>query len=422
NVKLNEFEGGLHSRVLALQSKWRAVWHMSVDRKKRLQDAYETLLEIESFKNFDFDLWRLRYLNWIQSQKFRVTDFFRRQDKDSDGFLDREQFVSGMLKSKFPTTRTELNAVFDMFDNRKRGLIEYKNFVDAVKTDRRNQAKSSSHKAQSDMELIHAEIERELSTCQCRQPFTAEWIDEGKYMFGEKRKLCLVRYLNKTVMVRVGGGWVTLEEFVEQNDPCRGKGRTNLEYHEHSPRPQTSTPNNSYTVRPGSASGRTSPFPTGVRRRPNDTGYASSNSSGSNDSSLRRSRIATSMMNLASNLSLSLGPATETFGSSGNLNRTKRLSNSSSNLSGRKTPTPLSLSSNRRLYSFTPRATTPTVAFGTSIKSRPTTPSISPRTTSTPPRASISTPTKMGMSQATLGPPRQRRLPSTPQTPSQGFR
>lgn len=32
--------------------------------------------------------------------------------------------------------------------------------------------------------------------------------------------------------------------------------------------------------RRGSNSGRTSPFPTGVRRRQNDTGYASSNSSG----------------------------------------------------------------------------------------------------------------------------------------------
>lgn len=41
-----------------------------------------------------------------------------------------------MNVSEFPTTRTELNAVFDMFDSRKKGLIEYKYFVDALKTDR----------------------------------------------------------------------------------------------------------------------------------------------------------------------------------------------------------------------------------------------------------------------------------------------
>ena len=40
--------------------------------------------------------------------------------------------------------------------------------------------------------------------------------------FGEKGKLCLVRFLNSTVMVRVGGGWITLASFLENNDPCRG--------------------------------------------------------------------------------------------------------------------------------------------------------------------------------------------------------
>lgn len=50
------------------------------------------------------------------------------------------------------------------------------------------------------------------------------------------------------------------------------KGRTNLELRE--------TLAAGYTTRRGSAGGRTSPFPTGVRRRHNDVGYASSNSSG----------------------------------------------------------------------------------------------------------------------------------------------
>ena len=39
---------------------------------------------------------------------------------------------------------------------------------------------------------------------------------------GEKGKMCLVRFLNSTVMVRVGGGWQRLDEFLETNDPCRG--------------------------------------------------------------------------------------------------------------------------------------------------------------------------------------------------------
>ncbi|XP_059145971.1 microtubule-actin cross-linking factor 1, isoforms 6/7-like isoform X4 [Physella acuta] len=377
NMKLNEFDG-YNPRVIALQNKWRTVWHMSVDRKKRLQDAHDNLLELESFKNFDFDLWRQRYLNWIQAKKFRITDFFRRQDKDSDGFLDREEFVGGMLKSKFPSNRTELNAVFDIFDRANRGVIEYKNFVDALKTDRTSRVKNNNRNAKSDVELIHEEIEKELSSCQCRHAFRAEWIEEGKYRFGEKQKTCLVRFLNHTVMVRVGGGWVTLEEFVELNDPCKG----------------------------------------------------------SNDSSLRRSRVTSSMVNLAgpinspgNYINSQLGRSTDTFGSTGNLNRTKRLSTSSSNITGRKTPTPIGAGGKPRSHIFTPRATTPTVAFGTSIRSRPTTPTFSSPSQPVHQRSGAATPTKGLGSTPTSSAPRQRRLPTTPRTPttpnqqsSQGFR
>lgn len=41
--------------------------------------------------------------------------------------------------------------------------------------------------------------------------------------FGESQKLRLVRILRSTVMVRVGGGWVGLDEFLVKNDPCRGR-------------------------------------------------------------------------------------------------------------------------------------------------------------------------------------------------------
>lgn len=43
------------------------------------------------------------------------------------------------------------------------------------------------------------------------------------FQFGDSQKLRLVRILRSTVMVRVGGGWVALDEFLLKNDPCRGK-------------------------------------------------------------------------------------------------------------------------------------------------------------------------------------------------------
>lgn len=43
------------------------------------------------------------------------------------------------------------------------------------------------------------------------------------HQFGDSQKLRLVRILRSTVMVRVGGGWVALDEFLVKNDPCRGE-------------------------------------------------------------------------------------------------------------------------------------------------------------------------------------------------------
>ena len=41
--------------------------------------------------------------------------------------------------------------------------------------------------------------------------------------FGDSQRPYLVRILRTTVMVRVGGGWITLTEFLQKHDPCRGK-------------------------------------------------------------------------------------------------------------------------------------------------------------------------------------------------------
>ncbi len=43
-----------------------------------------------------------------------------------------------------------------------------------------------------------------------------------RVQFGDSQQLRLVRILRSTVMVRVGGGWMALDEFLVKNDPCRG--------------------------------------------------------------------------------------------------------------------------------------------------------------------------------------------------------
>lgn len=48
NMKLNDLDG-YNPRVLTLQNKWRTVWRMSIDRKKALQDALDTLQEVRMY-------------------------------------------------------------------------------------------------------------------------------------------------------------------------------------------------------------------------------------------------------------------------------------------------------------------------------------------------------------------------------------
>merc|ERR1719466_353106 len=84
----------------------------------------------------------------------------------------------------------------------------------------------------TDTQRIDDEIKRQVAQCTCRQKFKVFQVGEGKYRFGDSQKLRLVRILRSTVMVRVGGGWCALDEFLVKNDPCRAKGRTNVELRE----------------------------------------------------------------------------------------------------------------------------------------------------------------------------------------------
>ncbi|XP_037078562.1 GAS2-like protein 1 [Pollicipes pollicipes] len=48
-------------------------------------------------------------------------------------------------------------------------------------------------------------------------------VSEGKYRIGDSKTLIFVRILRNHVMVRVGGGWDTLQHYLDKHDPCRCK-------------------------------------------------------------------------------------------------------------------------------------------------------------------------------------------------------
>uniref|UniRef100_A0A8C8D9H4 Dystonin n=1 Tax=Oncorhynchus tshawytscha TaxID=74940 RepID=A0A8C8D9H4_ONCTS len=213
-------------RVNLLVSKWQQVWLLALDRRRKLNDAMDRLEELKEFANFDFDVWRKRYMRWMNHKKSRVMDFFRRIDKDQDGKVTRQEFIEGILSSKFPTSRLEMSAVADIFDRDGDGYIDYYEFVAALHPNK------EAYKPLTDADKIEDEVTRQVAKCKCPKRFQVEQIGANKYRFGDSQQLRLVRILRSTVMVRVGGGWMALDEFLVKNDPCRAKGRTNMELRE----------------------------------------------------------------------------------------------------------------------------------------------------------------------------------------------
>lgn len=66
---------------------------------QRFSKPYFFFFKLREFANFDFDVWRKKYMRWMNHKKSRVMDFFRRIDKDQDGKITRQEFVDGILAS-----------------------------------------------------------------------------------------------------------------------------------------------------------------------------------------------------------------------------------------------------------------------------------------------------------------------------------
>ncbi|EFX86426.1 hypothetical protein DAPPUDRAFT_313136 [Daphnia pulex] len=251
-------------RARQLWDRWRNVWMMAWDRQRRLQDKLNYLQELEKVKNFSWDDWRRRFMKYMNNKKSRVTDLFRKMDKNNEGFIPREDFIDGIMKTKFPTSRMEMNAVANMFDRNNEGYIDWKEFLAALRPD-------WEERPTTEDEIIHDEVKRAVNQCTCRNRFKVHQVGEGQYRFGDSQKLRLVRILRSTVMVRVGGGWVALDEFLVKNDPCRAKGRTNLELREQfilpegasqgmTPFKPRASPNSSVSSQPGTGQMVVSPL------------------------------------------------------------------------------------------------------------------------------------------------------------------
>ncbi|XP_068121464.1 GAS2-like protein 2 isoform X2 [Hyperolius riggenbachi] len=72
-----------------------------------------------------------------------------------------------------------------------------------------------------DFKNLDQMVQHLVSRCTCPVQFSMIKVSEGKYKVGESNTLIFVRILRNHVMVRVGGGWDTLEHYLDKHDPCR---------------------------------------------------------------------------------------------------------------------------------------------------------------------------------------------------------
>ncbi|CAH2222215.1 microtubule-actin cross-linking factor 1 isoform X20 [Pelobates cultripes] len=162
-------------RINQLSARWQQVWLLALERQRKLNDALDRLEELKEFANFDFDIWRKKYMRWMNHKKSRVMDFFRRIDKDQDGKITRQEFIDGILASKFPTTKLEMTAVADIFDRDGDGYIDYYEFVAALHPNK------DAYRPTTDADKIEDEVTRQVAQCKCAKRFQVEQIGENKY-------------------------------------------------------------------------------------------------------------------------------------------------------------------------------------------------------------------------------------------------
>uniref|UniRef100_A0A0N5A2H2 GAR domain-containing protein n=1 Tax=Parastrongyloides trichosuri TaxID=131310 RepID=A0A0N5A2H2_PARTI len=216
-----------HFKGDKLNNSWKTLWMNSMAYEQALQERRDYLEEVKRLENFDFEEWKDRYNEWNDHAKGRITDLFRRIDKNGNGKVPRDVFINAILASKFITTPLEMEKVADLFDKGD-GMINAREFVKALRID------PKKNKPKTDEERIDEEINRQARRCTCAQRFPIKHLGASKgtvsYGFGQNTTMKrMVRILQSTVMVRVGGGWEEIDSFLVKHDPCRAKGRTNVD-------------------------------------------------------------------------------------------------------------------------------------------------------------------------------------------------
>lgn len=160
-------------KVKDLLDRFTKVNKLAQDRKKRLQDKLDYNNEVERIKNFDFDEWRRGFLSWMNNKKARIIDFFKKIDSNNDGRVTKSEFIEGFVRSKFNTSRLEMEKVADIFDRNNDGYVDHKEYIDTLRPER--------DIPKTESEIIQDEVQKQVDKCTCMDKYKVSQVGECKY-------------------------------------------------------------------------------------------------------------------------------------------------------------------------------------------------------------------------------------------------
>lgn len=148
--------------------RWQNLLSTIDERMKHLLDKKEYYLELDKLREFDFDAWRRRFLDWIDARKAKLMDFYRKMDTDHDNKVNYEDFVATFLRSGFATSRAEMLRVAPIFDRNNDAFIDSKEWMDTLKD-------------KSEEEIIKDEVQRQVAKCTCYSKYKVYQVEDRKY-------------------------------------------------------------------------------------------------------------------------------------------------------------------------------------------------------------------------------------------------
>ncbi|NXC74419.1 GA2L1 protein, partial [Anhinga anhinga] len=168
------------------------------------------------------------FIQWCR-QDLGIQDVLMFETNDLVLKKNEKNFVLCLLEvarrgSKFGMLAPMLIQMEEEIEEEMRDQMAY-GVLDAHQESRDPQAPAYPSRARPvalcDLRNLDELVREILSCCSCPSQFPMVKVSEGKYKVGDSSTLIFVRVLRSHVMVRVGGGWDTLEHYLDKHDPCR---------------------------------------------------------------------------------------------------------------------------------------------------------------------------------------------------------